>query len=129
MINHYKDIVDEIFVVVYRQHELDGILDQVVNLGIKPYKVVTEPKFNWERVTQLYNEVKQTKPNEWWVVSDDDELHVYPKDIREMIQECEENGWEFITGGFLDRIGERGEFPLVTKETNIWESFPLCRIF
>ena len=129
MINHYKNIVDEIYVVVYRQHELDGILEQVINLGIKPYKVVTEPKFNWEKVTQLYNEVKQTKPDEWWVVSDDDELHVYPKDIREMIQECEENGWEFITGGFLDRIGEDGEFPLVTKETNIWKSFPLAGFF
>ena len=46
-----------------------------------------------------------------------------------MISECEENGWEFITGGFLDRIGEKGEFPLVTKETNIWKSFPLAGFF
>ena len=101
MLNHYKSIVDNIYVVVYRQHELDGILEDVINLGIKPYKVVTEPKFNWERVTELYNEVKQTKPNEWWVVSDDDEFHIYPKPIREMIFECEENDWEFITGGFI----------------------------
>lgn len=129
MLNHYQDIVDEIYVVVYRQHELDGILEDVVNLGIKPHKVVTEPKFNWERVTELYNEVKQAKPNEWWVVSDDDEFHIYPKPIREMIDECEENGWEFITGGFLDRIGERGEFPLVEKDTNIWEKFPLAGFF
>lgn len=129
MLNHYKDIVDEIYVVVYRQHELDGILEDVVNLGIKPHKIVTEPKFNWERVTELYNEVKQTKPNEWWVVSDDDEFHIYPKPIREMISDCEENEWEFITGGFLDRIGERGEFPLVKQDTNIWESFPLAGFF
>ena len=129
MLNYYKDIVDNIYVVVYRQNELDGILEEVVNFGIKPYKVVTEPKFNWERVTELYNEVKQTKPEEWWVVSDDDELHVYPKPLRELITECDENGWEFITGGFLDRIGEGGEFPLVTKETNIWKSFPLAGFF
>jgi len=129
MLNHYKNIVDEIYVVVYRQHELDGILEDVINLGIKPYKVVTEPKFNWERVTELYNEVKQTKPNEWWVVSDDDEFHVYPKSIREMISECEENGWEFITGGFLDRIGENGNFPLVTQQTDIWNEFPLAGFF
>ena len=101
----------------------------MLNLGIKPYKVVTEPKFNWEKVTELYNEVKRTKPDEWWVVSDDDELHIYPTDIREMISDCDKNGWEFITGGFLDRIGEEGEFPLVTKETNIWKSFPLAGFF
>ena len=46
-----------------------------------------------------------------------------------MISDCEENGWEFITGGFLDRIGERGEFPLVEVNTNIWETFPLAGFF
>jgi len=129
MMEHYKNIVDEIYVVVYRQHENDGILDEIKSLGITPHKIVTEEKFNWERVTQLYNEVKRTKPQEWWVVSDDDEFHVYPKPIREMISECEENGWKFITGGFLDRIGENGEFPLVTNETDIWSKFPLVGYF
>lgn len=129
MLEHYKNIVDKIYVVVYRQHENDGILDEIKSLGITPHKIVTEPKFNWERVTELYNEIKRTKPDEWWVVSDDDEFHVYPKDLRDMISECEENGWEFISGGFLDRIGENGEFPLVTKETNIWSEFPLAGFF
>jgi hypothetical protein len=129
MLNHYKNIVDEIYVVVYRQHELDGILEDVINLGIKPFKIVTEPKFNWERVTHLYNEVKSTKPNEWWIVSDDDEFHIYPTPIREMISECEENGWEFITGGFVDRIGENGTFPEVSSLTDVWSEFPLAGFF
>ena len=111
MLDYYKDIVDNIFVVVYRQNDDDGILEQIENLGITPYKVVTEPKFNWERVTELYNEVKLTKPNDWWIVSDDDEIQIYPEDIKVMISKCEENGWKFITGGFLDRIGENGKFP------------------
>ena len=129
MLKHYKNIVDETYVVVYRQHENDDILNQIETLGIKPYKVVTEPKFNWERVTELYNEVKSTKPNEWWIVSDDDEFHIYPKDIREMISECDENGWEFITGGFIDRIGEMGTFPLVDSQTDVWSKFPLAGFF
>ena len=129
MLKHYKNIVDEIYVVVYRQHELDGILEDVINLGIQPFKVVTEPKFNWERVTQLYNEVKSTKPNEWWIVSDDDEFHVYSKPIREMISDCEENGWKFITGGFVDRIGENGTFPEVSSLTDVWSEFPLAGFF
>jgi hypothetical protein len=129
MLGHYEGLVDEIYVVVYRQDPLDGILEEVMNLGIKPYKIVTEPKFNWEKVTELYNEVKRTKPNEWWIVSDDDELQLYPTDLRYMIQECEENGWEFITGGFLDRIGEFGRFRYVDKNTDIWNEFPLCGFF
>jgi len=129
MINHYKNIVDEIYVVVYRQNENDNILKQIEDLGVIPYKVVTEPKFNWEKVTELYNEVKSTKPNEWWVVSDDDEFHIYPKDLRTMIEECETNGYEFITGGFIDRIGENGEFPFVDNNTDIWKTFPYAGFF
>ena len=69
MLEHYKNIVDEIYVVVYRQHENDGILDEIKSLGITPHKVVTEEKFNWERVTQLYNEIKRNKNDVWRVVS------------------------------------------------------------
>ena len=69
-----------------------------------------------------------TKPNDWWIVSDDDEIQIYPKPIEEMIDECEVKGWEFITGGFLDRIGEDGSFPIVDK-TNIWEAFPYSGFF
>ena len=43
--------------------------------------------------------------------------------------ECEQNGWEFITGGFLDRIGEGWKFPTVNKDTNIWETFPYSGFF
>ena len=70
-----------------------------------------------------------TKPNDWWIVSDDDEIQIYPKPIEEMIDECEVKGWEFITGGFLDRIGEDGNFPIVDSETNIWEVFPYSGFF
>ena len=131
MLNYYQQFVEEknIFIVVYRQDENDGILEQIEELGITPYKVVTEPKFHWEKVTELYNEVKMTKPYDWWIVSDDDEIQIYPKPIEEMIDECEIAGWEFITGGFLDRIGDEGTFPFVDSNTNIWESFPYAGFF
>ena len=131
MLKYYQQFVDEknIFIVVYRQNKNDGILEQIENLGLTPYKVVTEPKFHWEKVTELYNEVKMTKPNDWWIVSDDDEIQIYPKPIDEMIDECEIKGWEFITGGFIDRIGENGSFPFVDSNTNIWETFPYAGFF
>ena len=129
MLNYYKDIVDNIFVIVYRQHKDDGILNEIEKLGITPHKVVTEPKFNWNKVTELYNETKMTKPNDWWIVSDDDEIQIYPEDISTMISKCEDNGWEFITGGFLDRIGENGHFPTIEHKSNIWELFPYSGFF
>ena len=133
MLNHYNDLVDEIYVVVY---EWDGfstynMVYDIVKKFPKAQIVRREikEKFNWEYVTQLYNETKLLHPNDWWVVSDDDEFHIYPKPIRELISDCEENDWEFVTGGFIDRIGENGEFPQINEHTNIWTQFPLAGFF
>ena len=133
MLNHYNDLVDEMCIIVY---EWDGFstYDTVYEITkqfpkAKIVKREIAEKFNWEKVTNLYNEVKQMYPNDWWVVSDDDEFHIYPQPIRELISECEENGWEFITGGFIDRIGENGDFPEINENTNIWKQFPLAGFF
>jgi hypothetical protein len=139
MLHHYKDVVDEIYVVVYQKSQNDIILEDIKSLGITPYKVVNGDEYQFENmtnlygfgepVTNIYNEVKSTKPDDWWIVADDDEFHIYPKPIREMIMECEENGWEFITGGFIDRIGECGNFSVVNPSTNLWQAFPYAGFF
>jgi hypothetical protein len=135
MLNHYKDLVDEIYVVVYLSSDKDRVLSEVTEitkeLNIDIHKTTVEEPFNWERVTELYNETKLLKPDDWWIVADDDELHVYPKPINELIEDCEENGYKFITGAFLDRIGENGRFPKIQPfdDSDIWEEFPLAGSF
>ena len=129
MLKHYENKVDKVYVVVYRQSEKDDILEKVEDLGITPHKVVTEPKYNWNKVTDLYNETKRIKPNDWWIVSDDDELQVYPESIEDIITQCERKGYDFVSGGFLDRIGIDGTFPEVSRETNLHTTFPLAGFF
>lgn len=129
MLKHYEGVVDQFHVIVYRQSEDDGILEEVEKLGIEPCLIYTSEKYNWETVTYLYNLVKKTKPNEWWIVCDDDELQVYPRPIKDIINECEKYGYDFVTGGFLDRIGTNGTFPKVTRDTNIHEAFPYAGFF
>ena len=133
MLNHYKDFVDEIYVVVYLSSDKDRVLSEVNeitrDLNIDIHKTTIEEPFNWERVTELYNETKLLKPNDWWIVSDDDEFHLYPKPINDLIDDCEENGYKFITGAFLDRIGEDGRFPKIIDDSDIWKEFPLVGSF
>ena len=129
MLKHYKDVIDKAYVAVYRQSDDDGILEEIEELGIEPFMVFTEPKYNWNRVTEIYNSIKQTKPNDWWIVSDDDELQVYPENIEVIIDKCERHGYDFVTGGFLDRIGRDGNFPEVLRDTNIHKVFPLAGFF
>ena len=133
MLNHYKDIVDDIFVVVYLSSDKDKVLSEVKqitrDLNIDIHRKTYEEPFNWERVTELYNETKLLKPDDWWIVSDDDEFHVYPKPLNELIEDCEEYGYKFITGAFLDRIGEDGRFPTIDDDSDIWNEFPLAGTF
>ena len=129
MLKHYENVIDKAYVAVYRQSDDDGILEEIEELGIEPFMVFTEPKYNWERVTEIYNTIKQTRPNDWWIVSDDDELQVYPEPIEDIIEKCERKGYEFVTGGFLDRIGTDGTFPEVTRETDLHRTFPLAGFF
>ena len=129
MLKHYEGKVDKVYVAVYRQDENDGVLEEVLDLGIKPCIITTDEKYNWERVTALYNYIKRTKPNDWWIVSDDDEFQVYSKVISDIIKICDESGYEFVTGGFVDRIGKNGTFAEIKEDSNLWELFPMAGFF
>ena len=133
MLNHYKNMVDEMHIVVY---EWDGFstYDEVCEI-VKEFptaqiiKRATKEKFNWEYVTYLYNQTKMLFPNDWWIVADDDELQVYSKVISDIIKICDESGYEFVTGGFVDRIGKNGTFPEIKEDSNLWELFPMAGFF
>lgn len=129
MLKHYEGLVDNVYVVVYRQSEDDNILEEVEKLGITPYHIETYRKFDWNHVTYLYNKIKLERPNDWWIVSDDDELQVYPAPLEDIIKHCEDNKYSFVSGGFIDRIGTNGTFPKVTSRTNIHKKFPLAGFF
>ena len=133
MLNHYRHIVDEMFVVVY-EWENTNILAEVGKIlenfpSAKVVKVERREKFNWEVVTQLYNEIKSQYPDDWWVIADDDEFHIYPIPLPFLIEDCEANGWDIVRGGFVDRIGEGGSFPEIKPYKNIFEQFPLAGFF
>jgi hypothetical protein len=133
MLNHYAEIVDEIFVVVYEWENFstyDSVKEIVSKFSnAKIVRREVREKYNWEYVTQLYNETKLMYPEDWWVVSDDDEFHVYSKPLEQIIEDCEENGWELVRGGFIDRIGIDGTFPEINDEEDIFKQFPLAGFF
>jgi hypothetical protein len=133
MLNHYKDLVDEMCVVVYEWVGMDTF-DEVQNIVSQfPNAKITNrafgDKYNWEFVTQLYNEEKSKHPNDWWVISDDDEFHVYSDSLKSIISNCDVNGWDMVRGGFIDRIGEDGEMVELLDTDDIFEKFPYAGFF
>jgi len=108
MINHYYQIVDEMHIVVYdtNNNQYENVKEITKNYKDKIflYKHEDEQEYNWETVTSLYNEIKNQYPDDWWIVSDDDEFHVYPKPLNEIINDCEENNWDIVRGACPNKI-------------------------
>ena len=133
MLRHYQYNVKEIFVILYAHHKKDPVIEQGLHIlekfNLKPHKIVYERPFDWARVTEHYNETKMLKPDEWWIVADDDELQLYSKPTYQIIDECEEFGYDFVTGGFVDRIGADGTFPEITLESDVWKEMPEAGFF
>jgi hypothetical protein len=133
MLNHYKNKVDEMCVVVYEWvgvdtfEEVSNIVSQFSNAKIT--NRAFGDKYNWEFVTKLYNEEKLKHPNDWWIVSDDDEFHIYSKDINKIISDCDYYGWKMVRGGFIDRIGVDGEMAELLDIDDIFEKFPYAGFF
>lgn len=134
-LTHYSIYVDEIQLVVYESDIHKNLFDEVTKITknfpkAKVVKKIYDRVFDWEKVTSLYNFIKNSKPNDWWVIADVDEFHLYPNDnLKQLIYECDENGWELVRGGFIDRIGPSGEFSELKEETNIFEQYPNMGFF
>jgi hypothetical protein len=134
-INHYKSHVDEINIIVYESdvnptinYEVRDIIKDFNNVKIA--HTIKSRVFDWEKVTGLYNFIKSKHPNDWWVIADIDEFHLYPENnLKTLIKECEINGWDIVRGGFIDRIGENGEFVELQNDISIWEQYPNAGFF
>jgi hypothetical protein len=134
-IEHYQKHVDEINIAVY-ETELYPNLTEEINKVIKNYEKVNvvitiqERVFDWEKVTHLYNFVKSKNKESWYVIADIDEFHLYPDDsLHELLYDCQENNWDIVRGGFIDRIGHEGEFSELVENVSIWEQFPNAGFF
>ena len=134
-IEHYSKHVDEINIAIYKT-DLYPTIEEEINEIIKDHdnvrvvKVIEDRIFDWEKVTQLYNFIKLKYKNDWFVIADIDEFHLYPNDdLKQIITDCEENGWDIVRGGFIDRIGRGGEFSELLNNISIWEQFPNAGFF
>lgn len=133
-IEHYYNIVDEINFVVY-ESDLHPELQREIRRAIrgkekaKIVKTVYDRVFDWNRVTDLYNEQIKKPGSSWYMIADVDEFHVYPEYPNYIVSDCDSRGWEVVRGGFVDRIGNDGEFSEIKEGIPIFDQFPIAGFF
>jgi hypothetical protein len=134
-IGHYQQHVDEINIVVYETEQFPTLSKDVREIisnydNVKIVRTHKDRIFDWERVTMLYNYITNKEPNDWWVIADIDEFHLYKNEnLQSIIKNCNDFGYVLVRGGFIDRIGPDGEFVDIQKDKSIWSQFPNAGFF
>ena len=127
-IKYYKQLgVDNFYIVVWgdsKKVKYKEIVDVLETHNLEIYKDLRDVNTGDAKyLNDIYNDIISDKPNEWWIVADLDEFAVFPKPLKEFIQEDLVNN-DFAYGLVLDRVGENGEIDELKYEDDIWERFP-----
>jgi hypothetical protein len=77
---------------------------------------------------KLIRELMLQHPDDWWVIADLDEFHVYDRTLPDVIALCEKNGYDYVTGAFLDRVSEDGQLTTVepAERRSVWDQYPMA---
>lgn len=142
MIKHYYKLVDAIYINYYvtevTAEQSIGQSEQLIsflrengvyfpNVNVMTY---IGQKYDWDQVTELYNNTTSLDKKAYWIIADCDEFQIWPVPPREIAMNCKKRGYTFVTGGFLDRIGEEGRFSeILSPEDDLDALFPLVGFF
>lgn len=134
-IKHYRQYVDEINIAVYETdthpllgNEISQLIENEDN--VKIVKVIKNKTYDVDRATQLYNFIKSQYPNDWWVIANINEFHLYPHDnLRYMVDNCEENGYQLVRGGIIDRVSADNQSTQIIENQLIFDQYPTMGFF
>jgi hypothetical protein len=127
MLEHYRSLKVESFIVnVHLSRRDDPILDEIRSItrdfGVP---IASVSVGHWlEVLRRVYRESRKAYPNDWHILADQDELHVYPMEISELEKMCNEREYHYVCGCWVDRLGADGGFPQIDHSRPIWEQFP-----
>jgi len=127
-LKYYQEFVDDIFLVVHPDDSdpefMPWIQDIVDRLGIKIHSTLGSRRCDWNFHTASMYDIRQQRPDEWWVLTDDDELQVYPMPLREILKEANKYKFTHMLGAHLDRVGEDGNLVEIELDSDLDQSCP-----
>jgi len=128
MLAHYRTLgLDSFFLHANPRSPDDPVLPKIREVagrfGIELASVQTGAWVETEHA--LTGATMRAHPNDWFVLVDADEFHLYPEDLFTLIERCERDGFDHLLGCFVDRFGPGGSLPNVDPEAPLWPQFPL----
>lgn len=100
-----------------------------VGFGATTYRTSSGHTFDSQRLTSVINVYKVKYPKEWFLIADDDEFQSYEEDLPSIIDYSVANGYRFVSGAFVDRIGENGVLKEIKEDSDMWSLFPFAGFY
>lgn len=129
-ITHYRGLGVESFHITRHLESLDDPefqqdLDVLARHGVAFAAVHQGP---WDEDLNAYMIQAQMRrhPDDWWVVADLDEFHVYDRPLTDVIAACKAGGYDYVMGALLDRVAADGSLPALRPAESIWAQYPLA---
>lgn len=125
---HYQALgVDETTIQLMLNAEDDALAVETYAIAARlGCRVTTAVRGPWLALQErVWRDSMRAHPDEWCLLADQDELQVYPDDLRSLLAYCDRKGYEYITGAFVDRIAADGGFPPLRPDVSLVAQFPL----
>jgi hypothetical protein len=129
MVRHYQQAgVRSFRIHVHATSEDDPVIAEVrvvlARFGLRIASVLLTP--TWiDAQNIIVEEEMDARPDDWFIIVDQDELQGYPADLSEILADCEAHGYDHVHGCLIDRLGPDGTLPPVRDDMPLWEQFPL----
>ncbi|MFE1457712.1 glycosyltransferase family 2 protein [Streptomyces sp. NPDC058735] len=131
-LNHYRELgVESFHVIRHVESRADPTLGPSVEMmreaGHEFADICVAP-WHEDLNAALIRKQMSAWPDDWWIVADLDEFHVYDRSPAEVAAYCEEHGFDFVEGAFLDRVSADGRLtgPLPHGGEPLWGQYPLA---
>ena len=126
-LRHYRLLGVESFLVHANvAGEDDPVLAQLRR--ITPLASVSWGPEAIERNPAIYRTAMSERPDDWFVLADQDELQDWDGRLFEVLDECDRHGFDHVHGTLVDRLARDGSFPPVDPERSLDEQFPLTAL-
>ncbi|MHC3470973.1 glycosyltransferase family 2 protein [Streptomyces sp. 7R007] len=131
-LDHYRELgVDSFHVIRHVESLDDPALDPSVDVmrqaGLAFADICVAP-WHEDLNAALIRKQMSAWPDDWWCVADLDEFHVYERPPADITAFCDEHGYDFVEGAFLDRVSADGLLtgPLPHGGAPLWRQYPLA---
>lgn len=129
LIRHYRAAGIESFLLIRQAESIDDpayrrLEEHARDVGVEFFHSHIGP-YGLDLHQRLIRHAMDEHPDDWYVVADSDEFHVYDRPLHELVELCEKGGYDYVSGCFLDRVAVDGTFPEIGEES-LWEQYPLA---